>query len=935
MNTCRLTLLSPHRLPTDSSLYLADEDVSAILSGWAALWHPATLSLSGSLPRLSQYYDHETPEAEQFYIRPDASALMLPEDWPERARAAGSLVVCTFIDRSETLAAVLETVATVRPEEEKLAKLIALPSEVVRPFQAIGFGFLVLEALFEAMSHENVLSHEDLFNDLAAALAALEDPDPEAWRGPLQSAADRLLSAREVLYPTSLHLIDLCLGSEQVPTHLEATPAVNLIASGELLQRWAHDQAEAFAKLAECVAAGSVEIVGGVWREREDPLLPVESQLWNLRRGQAVCRELFNKEIGVFARKRSGYSAQLPLLLQNLGIGRSLLLSFDEALVPSFGTMVINWPSHDGKQVDAFTRVPNSSETAQTGFHLAHHLHQTIQQDHAAALVLVQRDKAPADWYFDLMELTRFAPVLGKPITLSNLFNEVSTGDYTGPTNPDEFHHDYLGERTVEGPFRCKDPITSFARQARDRRKIESAWTLATMLTTLGGSLPLTDGEPYFERLTRLEDDFESDLCSDPEPINQALHQAATSLTSRLISRGQANSPGYLILNPCGFTRRVALEVAGVGPLPLAGPIKACQNDADATRLVVEVPPLGFSWFPRATTQPISSAISKMKLADERTVRNETFEAEIDPLTGGLRGIRDLRYRIGRVGQQLVYNPGSTMKAEKITVTSTGPALGEIISEGVLLDEQQQPLARFRQRYRAWLGRPMLDLRIELTPLKQLSGYAWHDYFGARFAWRDENVPLFRGSSCLRASTAENRPISPDFIELRVGKPNTVIFPGGLPFHQRHSGRMVDVLLLCEGETTTTFELGISLDREQPMQTALGYVSPAPVIATTQGPPHIGAMGWLYLLDASNLLLTSMRPGPIGETGQNTGLVATMWECSGYGGQAQLRCAKNPTKAIMQDLVGNVINDNLRLEEDSVEIDFSPNDLVQLLVQFG
>ena len=54
------------------------------------------------------------------------------------------------------------------------------------------------------------------------------------------------------------------------------------------------------------------------------------------------------------------------------------------------------------------------------------------------------------------------------------------------------------------------------------------------------------------------------------------------------------------------------------------------------------------------------------------------------------------------------------------------------------------------------------------------------------------------------------------------------------------------------------------LDRDQPMQTALGIVTPVPVVETGMGPPHVGATGWLFHLDAPNLVLTSLRPAADG-----------------------------------------------------------------------
>src|SRR5262249_48806503 len=161
------------------------------------------------------------------------------------------------------------------------------------------------------------------------------------------------------------------------------------------------------------------------------------------------------------------------------------------------------------------------------------------------------------------------------------------------------------------------------------------------------------------------------------------------------------NNPGFLVLNPCSSTRRVAVELPDVtAPVAVGGPVKACQVDGGTARVVVEVPGLGFAWVPRASGPP--PAPSRIRLAGGRWVRHEFLEAEVDPQTGGLRALRDLRTRTPRLGQMLVFNPGSTMRARQVTATSTGPAYGEIVSEGVLLDESGQELAGFRQRFRAW-----------------------------------------------------------------------------------------------------------------------------------------------------------------------------------------------------------------------------------------
>jgi hypothetical protein len=343
---------------------------------------------------------------------------------------------------------------------------------------------------------------------------------------------------------------------------------------------------------------------------------------------------------------------------------------------------------------------------------------------------------------------------------------------------------------------------------------------------------------------------------------------------------------------------------------------------------VVEVPALGFAWVPR-TAAPGPPPPARMRLADQRCVRNEFFEAEVDPATGGLRALRDHRNRISRLGQQLVWNPGSTMRVRDLQVTSTGPALGEIVTEGTLVDADDKVLAGFRQRFRAWLGRPVLDLHIEIYPEHPPDGYPWYGYYGCRFAWRDERATLLRGVNGTGYVTSHNRPETPDYLELRQGHQSTVLLPGGLPFHQRHGTRMLDVVLLPEGETARAFDLALALDRIEPMQTALGMVTPVPVVPTTKGPPHVGAAGWLFHLDASNLLLTGVRPAADGADA----VVVHLLECGIHGGQAEFRCARDPKRAVLLDAQGTPLMD-ANVNGDAAVFDVAAGDLTQLRVEF-
>jgi alpha-mannosidase len=907
-------------------LVLGNDEVAALLNGHAALWHPASLLGASGPPKIASPYDHEQPASGQVFAVPDNPPVILPDDWEARVRGVGAVSFRATPVRDTTVSNMLEALKNLSNEPDKTTPLLEWGKEKAAPYFALGFGYRVIEALFEAMEHENVLSTADFWLDIQAALAAGSDPD--ASRKHLQAAADRLLAAREVLYPVAIHLLDIGFLDELrrlsgLRGALEDGRAFNLLASAKLLEELGRESPDELAAIRRRVAVGEWEVCGGSYGEREDALLPLESQLWNLQKGLLASKEVLAQDVRVYARKRFGTYPQLPMLLSHVGLKRTLLLAFDDSAFPSYRTCVVSWSSPDGKQVDAFTRVPYQSDSPQTFFHWAHYLHKTIAEDHAATLALIHRASPSASGYEELIELSRFGPILGQWTTFSQYFNDVLAGEYITPHSADEFHGDYLTERTQA---HVAKPIGWFAHHCRLRRRLDSARTWLAMYRGLAGRDEISQ---ICGDLNALEDAVESGGDSVEDAVAQIEKKTAEMVAERLLSRADERAPGYLLLNPCSFARRVVVELdTAPGPLTQPSPVKTYQIEGGVTWAIVDVPALGFAWMPRGEPSD-SPPPSRMRLADARGVRNEFFEAEVDPETGGLRGIRDHRTRINRIGQQLIFNPGSRMRAREIKLVSSGPALGELVSEGEILDEKGEILARFRQRFRAWLGRPVLDLSIEIHPEHGPAGYPWHSYYGARFAWRDERATLVRGVNGSGYNTTHARPETPDYLELRFGRQTTTLFPCGLPFHQRQGGRMLDVILITEGETTRTFELALGLDREYPMQTALGLITPVTVVPTAKGPPHVGSAGWLFHLDAPNVLLTKMWPDA-----NDDAVLFRFLECHSHLVQAELRCVRNPVRASAVDASGSVFND-ANVSGDGVLFEAAAGDLVQLRVEFG
>ncbi len=98
-----LILLSHNRLPAQNALMLGNEDVAAFLNGYIALWHPAVMCGTSGPPRVCSPYDHEQPAAGHVYAVPESPPSMLPDDWDDRVRNAGSITFHATTDRQTTL----------------------------------------------------------------------------------------------------------------------------------------------------------------------------------------------------------------------------------------------------------------------------------------------------------------------------------------------------------------------------------------------------------------------------------------------------------------------------------------------------------------------------------------------------------------------------------------------------------------------------------------------------------------------------------------------------------------------------------------------------------------------------------------------------------------------------------------------------------------
>jgi alpha-mannosidase len=182
--------------------------------------------------------------------------------------------------------------------------------------------------------------------------------------------------------------------------------------------------------------------------------------------------------------------------------------------------------------------------------------------------------------------------------------------------------------------------------------------------------------------------------------------------------------------------------------------------------------------------------------------------------------------------------------------------------------------------------------------------------------------------------TEIDRPETPDALDISTRRQRTALLFGGLPYHQKQGGRMLDTLLVAGSEACRSFRLGVVLDLENPFHAALDLITPAHVVPTDEGPPALGARGWLIQLDHKSVAVTSVGFLESTSDGRGWGLAIHLLETSGHSARCRLRFFRNPAWARQVDFQGEAVID-LATEGDGVLVDLTPSELARIEVTLG
>ncbi len=693
--------------------------------------------------------------------------------------------------------------------------------------------------------------------------------------------------------------------------------------------------------LCQAITDGWADVAGGTYSEAEDALLPLESIVWQFRRGADVYRtHLDERNVETYARRRFGLFVQLPQIAKRFGIRYAVHVAFDAGRFPIRPETKRLWEAPDGSSLESLLRPPLAADRDSQGWLLPWRMGATMRDDHVAAVPLVHWPNPVAPWYRDLRRVSTYSPVLGRWTTLNDFFHLTDRPYETFRPEPDSYATPYLAQAVAR---RDQEPVSRLARHHRLRARLEGARTihaLAQALATAAGS-PAAEivAMADVSSLEKMEAQIETGQHGDAAPaLDQAVPVWAASLTRLIVGAGAATGgkrPGYLVINPVGVPRRATVILPDAA-LDLRPRVRC---GAPSSRMKASMPwwTCRHSASPGCRPRPIRRrpAASSGLSARGRQLRNESIQIEVDATTGGLRSIAAVGEESPRLGQQLALaglvdtsgkSINSQMRSDRFDIDYGGPALVQATSTGSLIDPRQgNRVASFVQRFRLWAGQPILEIEISLKDLDPswLEHVArsdpWSVYLACRWAWPDANSMLRRTVLLTPEMTEADRPETPDALDLSTRTQRTAMLFGGLPFHRKHGSRMLDTLLIAGSETCRSFSMGVVLDLEYPFHAAQELISPAVVVSTADGPPALGITGWLVQLDHKAVVISRVEfTQNAGERGW--GLVFHLLETSGQSCRCRLRLFRDPTWARQVDFLGETIID-LSVEGDGVRVE--------------
>jgi hypothetical protein len=128
---------------------------------------------------------------------------------------------------------------------------------------------------------------------------------------------------------------------------------------------------------------------------------------------------------------------------------------------------------------------------------------------------------------------------------------------------------------------------------------------------------------------------------------------------------------------------------------------------------------------------------------------------------------------------------------------------------------------------------------------------------------------------------------------------------------------MLDTLLIVRGETASRFSLGIGIDVAHPIQEAMALMADTLVFDQQAPPPKAADSGWLFHLDAKNVIATHWSP--LVEDRTVVGFRTRLLETFDRPVKVRLSCCRPVRTARQVNFLGEPLAD-CRLEDGRIAV---------------
>jgi len=359
---------------------------------------------------------------------------------------------------------------------------------------------------------------------------------------------------------------------------------------------------------------------------------------------------------------------------------------------------------------------------------------------------------------------------------------------------------------------------------------------------------------------------------------------------AKAIQGDLANDPSsaaILIVNPASVGHRAAAETqVKISTEPAH--IYACSDRDSSRDVTVDVPGGGFVILPNEQSsvvprQSITRAI-RARLAGrsetrqiaevvrgDRSIRleNEFLEAVISHASGGIAGVYSGSVRGNRFSMKLVQQHAdsieptseSVMRCDQLQIISSTPAIGQVGSSGVILDQTDgKVLAEYSLEFTLHRGSRLLRVRGHIKPRRGVAGNPWQNYIAARAAVAGEAAiyrPLVRDKV---HRTTSRRMIAPLGVVIDEAERQTLVASDGIAAHRRVADRFLDTLLLVAHETEYSFTVSYGFDVSAPVAAARAAISPPPQ-RQMQVSKAVPPLGWIVHVSPNSVLVNRLQVG--------------------------------------------------------------------------